>query len=192
MATLANRLSSANRIRDGEPSFFANEALLILQLQYRIDPDGEYDFSYRKAAQSIALGAPILGGGPLQAQWSPIVAKDQFDPSLDIVIEDRDTVVIVDTFGPHLSWSLINDAITTLDDGSNLYGELRYWDGSSWARREDFDPGKTCRRIRFKARFNAAAPTPESHKFSYNVRLRDPQGNLVDYEIDPDIKNPSV
>lgn len=192
MATLAPRLASAHRIRDGEPSFFANEALLILQLQYRIGSDGEYEFSYRRAEQSIALGAPILGGGPLQAQWSPFVAKDRLERSLDIVIEDRDTVVIVDTFGPHLSWSLVNDAITTLEDGSNLYGELRYWDGGSWARREDFATGKTCRRIRFKARFNASAPAPENHKFSYNVVLRDPLGDMVEYEIDPDIKNPSV
>lgn len=192
MATLATRATGAHKIRDGEPRYFANEALLILQLQYRINDDGEYEFSYRKAEQSVALGAPLPGGRLAKVEWSPFQPREPIEPSLDIVIEDRDTIVIVDTFGPHLSWSLSTDALTTLEDRSNLYGELRYWDGSDWTRREDFERRKTCERIRFKARFNAAATTSENHKFSYNVRLLDPQGQTVEYEIDPDIKNPSA
>ncbi|HEX6376193.1 MAG TPA: nucleotide synthetase [Allosphingosinicella sp.] len=187
MATLA---PSLHRIRNDEPRFFIERAHIFLQLQYRIDDDGEYEFGYRKVAQTAAANDGFVARGIEQLRRS-LQEQERFGSSLDIRIKDRDTVVQVDTFGPHLSWSLIRDAVTTLDDHSDLYGELRYFDGSNWVRREDFG-GRVCTRIRFKAKFNDGASDYERHKFSYNVRLRDPDGNFVEHEIDPDIKNPSV
>jgi hypothetical protein len=186
---MASSASSLHKIRDGAPRHFADRVAVILQLQYRL-AEGGYEFCYRKAAYAAAPTTNLMARGIEQIAWSPYMTREKFVSSLDIGIPGVDTVVQVDTFGPNLFWSLTKDAVTTLEDHSDLYGELRYFDGHSWTAREDFD-GKACQRIRFKAKFNAAATGAESHKFSYNVVLRDAGGKLVEYEIDPDIKNPT-
>lgn len=184
-------LDSPYRIRDDEPSRFDGQMELVLQLQYRIDRDGNYEFSSRSATKSAGEADGSFGRRLERTRWSPFLARKEFIRTLDIGISDVDTLVQVETFGPHLFWSLATDAITTLDDMSDLYGELRYFDGSKWVKREDFDK-HLCRCIRFKAKFNAAASNGKVHKFSYNVLLRDCFGDIVEYEIDPDIKNPST
>jgi hypothetical protein len=188
MATVANSL---HNMTDGEPRQFASGIEVLLQLQYRINQDGEYEFSYRNAARAFGDARSQLARDVERVAWSPYLSRERFVSSLDIRIMGRDTVVQVETFGPHIFWSLTRDAITTLDDHSDLYGELRYLDGDRWVKREEVDQ-HFCRQIRFKAKFNSTATRTESHKFSYNVLLRDRFGDIVEYEIDPDIKNPSV
>ena len=186
MATLA----SPHKIKDGEPDNFDKKVDVVLQLQYRINGNDEYVFSYRVAAEPTGR-AMFLASAVEQVAWSEFMRQDVFESSLDIGIEGFDTLVQVETFGPDLSWSLTRDAVMTLHDHSDKYGELRYWNGSAWRRREDFDQ-PSCKRIRFKAKHNAGGPANERHKFSYNVRLRNPAGVMVEHEIDPDIQNPKV
>jgi hypothetical protein len=191
MATLAISAGGLHRIRDDEPRFFANRVQVVLQLQYRINASGNYEFCYRTAAQPATANPTALAQELERVPWHPYKEQVEFERSLDIAIPGYDTLVYVETFGPHLFWSVTRDAVTTQEDHSDLYGELRYFDGSDWVRREDFRK-PFCRRIRFKAKFNSAATQRESHKFSYNVLLRDRFGDMVEYEIDPDIQNPSV
>jgi len=186
MATLA----SPHRIRDGEPAGFDKKADVKLQLQYRINDNGAYEFSY-KVACSPNQGLMFEAANIEQAVWSPYMAQDAFTASLDIGIKDFDTLVQVDTVGADLVWSLQRDAVMTLHDHSDKYGELRYSNGSDWLRREEYDK-PNCRRIRFKAKHNAGGKDGERHKFSYNVRLRNSDGDMVEHEIDPDIQNPKV
>jgi hypothetical protein len=192
MATLAIPASISHRIRNDEPRPFAAKAQVILQLQYRINQAGNYEFCYRTGGQSAEADGAALARALEAARWEPYQEQREFEKSLDIAIPGQDTLVYVDTFGPHLFWSLTYDAITTEEDHSDLYGELLYLDGSRWVKREDFR-GHFCRRIRFKARFNTVATTTTvRHKFSYNVLLHNSLGRLVEYEIDPEIQNPKV
>jgi hypothetical protein len=194
MATLATKTDvsgSLHGLRDGESDALANRKQVLLQLEYRINDAGNYEFRYRTTAKPATWDRPALAEEAERAIWTEFREKPAFGSSLDIDIAGADTIVYVETFGPHLFWSLTRDAVTTLDDGSGLYGELRYLEGDDWVKREDFK-GHHCRLMRFKARFNAAGARGEAHKFSYNVLLRDRFGDMVEYEIDPDIKNPSV
>jgi hypothetical protein len=191
LATSAPLTGSAHRIRDGEPATFANRIQVLLQLEYRINDSGLYEFRYRTAAKPASLDRQALADEAERSDWTPFREKAHFEASLDIGIAGADTLVYVETFGPHLFWSLTRDAVTTQEDHSDLYGELRYLDGDDWVKREDFGQ-HFCRMMRFKAKLNAAGAKGESHKFSYNVLLRDRFGDMVEYEIDPDIKNPSV
>jgi hypothetical protein len=191
MATLAAPASSFHKLGSDEPRFFANRVQIALQLQYRINAAGSYEFSYRTAATPALWSAAALSREAEGKAWLPYQEREQFEDSLDIRIPGQDTLVHVETVGPHFFWSLTKDAITMLDDHSDLYGELLYLEGNRWVRREEFT-GHFCRQIRFKAKFNSAATQAESHKFSYNVLLRDRFGDMEEYEIDPDIQNPRV
>lgn len=191
MATLAIPASISHRIRDGEPRSFAAKAEVVLQLQYQINASGNYEFCYRTAARAMTPNSAALAQQLEGAPWKPYQETAEFERSLDIAIPGYDTLVYVETFGPHLFWSLTRDAVTTLEDHSDLYGELRYLDGNTWVEREEFQ-NRFCRQIRFKAKFNSAATSGERHKFSYNVLLRNGFKNMVEYEIDPDIQNPKV
>lgn len=185
MATL---LHSPHRVRPDEPNQFRERRQVWLQLQYMLDANDEPKFSYR-----IETGRPeeenLLPGRVEQAAWSAFMKREDLVADLDIRIT-KDSLVTVETFGNGLLWSLGVDAIMTREPRTTLYGELRYWNGGQWQTREDFDQA-SCRRIRFKAKKSAAA-NEESHKFSYNVIYRTRDGNMQEFEIDPDIKNPSV
>jgi hypothetical protein len=191
LATSATLAGSAHKIKDGEPGSFANRIQVLLQLEYRINDAGKYEFRYRTAAKPATWDQKALSREVEQVKWKPFLEKAAFESSLDIGIAGADTLVYVETVGSHFFWSVTRDALTTAEDHSDLYGELRYLDGDEWVKREDFDK-HFCRLMRFKAKFNAAGAKGESHKFSYNVLLRDRFGDMVEYEIDPDIKNPSV
>jgi hypothetical protein len=192
LAFPADRADIPHRIRNDEPRPFAARAQVILQLQYCINQAGNYEFGYRTAGQPAEADGAALAQALERADWHPYRERDDFTTSLDIAIPGCDTIVYVETFGPHFFWSLARDAVTTDEDLSDLYGDLLYLDGNRWVKREDFR-GHFCRRIRFKARFNNVAATRTvRHKFSYNVLLRDRFGDMVEYEIDPDIQNPKV
>jgi hypothetical protein len=198
MATLATTFrvidsdsSEPPATREGRCHRLGQRARITLQLQYRISPFGDYVFFYQEAEYSPPPAATLFASAINRLIRFTLMLEYRFRNCLDIGIIGCDTVVQVDTFGPDLSWSLTSDAVTTLEDHSDLYGELRYWDGTSWKKREEF--GKpSCQRIRFLAKYNSGGLRGEKHKFSYNVLLRDSGGNLVEHEIDPDIQNPKV
>lgn len=176
--------------REDNASGLAGSAYLTFQLQHARSAFGEDTFSYRQADRSATPAANVVDAAIQSLAWSLYQLRYQFTTCLDIPINRRDTLVEVETVGDDLSWSLTEDAVTTLENHSDLYGELLYWNGSSWLKREDFDK-PSCRRIRFRAKLNEDA-AKAAHKFSYHVLLRNEEGQLVEYEIDPDIKNPSV
>jgi hypothetical protein len=183
MATL---LHSKNKLKGDSPSGFVPRRYICLALQYAVN-DGDYLFSYKKVS---GYEQDALRQAMVAESWSDYRPWAEIKPDIDIELKE-DSLVQVDTVGPDLSWSLTRDAVMTEDDHSALYGELRYFDGDRWSKREAFE-GPTCSRIRFKAKLNPGGSQQTRHKFSYNVLLRDRNGVLVEHEIDPDIKNPSV
>lgn len=187
MATLAR---APHKLGNAEPAGFDKQADIVLQLQYRIDDAGDYLWSY-KSAFTPNENRMFLAASLEDAGWSLHLPQNKFEKSLDIGIRDFDTLVQVETVGPDLSWSLRTDAIMTDRDLSAVYGDLRYWDGFQWLRREEFDR-PTCQRIRFKAKHLRGGPAGQRHKFSYFVNLVDPNGDRVEHEIDPDIQNPKT
>ncbi|HEX8572484.1 MAG TPA: nucleotide synthetase [Allosphingosinicella sp.] len=185
---MATMTTSPYKLKDGEPTGFAKKVSVELQLQYRID-DGDYVWSYRSIVRDAS--SKFLAGSAEFSEWSKFMAQDVFETSLDIGIDGGDTLIQVDTVGADLFWSLHKDAVMTLDDHSPTYGELRYWNGSRWLKRENFDQ-PSCQRIRFKALHHAKGVPGTGHKFSYNVRLRNAAGVMVEHEIDPDLQNPKT
>lgn len=183
---MATILTSPHRLKDGEPTGFSKKIDVELQLQYRINGNGDYVWSYRSSTVTNH-SEKFMAAAAEFSDWSEFMEQDVFETSLDIAI-DGDTLIQVDTVGAGLFWSLQKDAVMTLDDHSRTYGELRYWNGSQWEKRENFN-GQSCQRIRFKALHHVHG-TPTGHKFSYNVRLRNAAGVIVEHEIDPDLQNP--
>ncbi|HEX8622029.1 MAG TPA: nucleotide synthetase [Allosphingosinicella sp.] len=187
---MANPGHSPHKIKVDEPNGYRERRRIWLQLQYELDAKGEPKFSYRVAGAS-AEEEGLLPDKIDRAAWSRFMPREELVATLDIGIED-DSGVTVETVSKAnrvLLWSLGTDAVMTREPRTDFYGELRYWNGGQWLAREDFDES-SCARIRFKAK--KKAHPPENHKFSYNVIYRDRQGGDIEFEIDPDIKNPSA
>ena len=177
---------SPHRLKHGEPNGYRERHQILLQLQYEL-ANGEPKFSYR-AARATLEDERLLPDRIEHVAWSRFMNRQDLVADLNIGIED-DSRVTVETVGEGLLWSLGTDAVMTQQIRTNFYGELRYWNGGQWLPREDFDQA-SCARMRFKAKKNGASQ-PERHKFSYNVIYRDDHGDMIEFEIDPDIKNPS-
>lgn len=187
---MASTGHSPHKIKADEPNGYRERHQIWLQLQYELDAKGEPKFSYRVASASPEEEA-LLPDRIDHVAWSRFMPREELVANLDIGVEDdsRVTVETVSKPGRILLWSLGTDAVMTREPRTDFYGELRYWNGGQWLRREDFDE-PSCTRIRFKAKKKARPP--ESHKFSYNVIYRNGQGRMIEFEIDPDIKNPSA
>jgi hypothetical protein len=185
---MASTGHSSHKIKANEPNGYREKHQIWLQLQYELDAKGEPKFAYR-----LAIAAPeeeaLLPDRIDHVDWSRFMLREEFVANLDIGIKD-DSRVTVETVGDGLLWSLATDAVMTRENRTNLYGELRYSDGAQLVAREDFNKA-ACSRIQFKAKRNGASQ-PQRHKFSYNVIYRDARGAMVEFEIDPDIKNPSA
>lgn len=186
---MATVLDSPHRIRSDEPNGYREREQIWLQLQYRLEGNNP-KFSYRGAIGSAEEDDPALVEKVEQRNWSSFMTREELVADLDIAI-DADSRVTVETIsaggGNVLLWSLGTDAVMTREPRTDFYGELRYWNGGQFVPRQDFDEA-SCSRIRFKAKKKARPPA--NHKFSYNVIYRR-QGAMVEFEIDPDIKNPS-
>lgn len=167
-----------------------NMAETKLQLQYRVRPEAEPEFSYRTWSHSAAPAATVLERVVDAAVWGEMGFRYRAG-SLDIAVSIHDTLVEVETFNSDLSWSLDKDAVVVVGGHSHLYYDLLYWDGSQWVKRQHFTK-PSCRLIRFTAQHNKAGKLGDRHKFSYNVVFSPPLGPPIEHEIDPDIQNPKV
>ena len=181
---------SRHELGANEPEGFSDTPHEIdLQLSYKIDRFGQPEFRHRITRNSRERSLSRSGND--QSEWSEFFDREDFVRDLDIKLEG-DTIVTVETVVENSAqaffWSRERSAIKTKRDRSDLFGELRYLVGEEWKPMNEVDPGK-CRKIRFKAKY--ATGNPRYHKFSYNVRFRDTDNAMTDYEIDPDIKNPS-
>lgn len=111
----------------------------------------------------------------------------------DIIIE-ADTLINISTIGD-LLWSKKVDAIMTRESRKRLYGDLLYKNVGQgrWQERETHSE-PTCRHIKFKAKLNdnPRIDAESRHKFSYNVRVRNKNNHMIEFEIDPDIQNPKA
>jgi hypothetical protein len=169
------------------PSGFNQKDTLHLELQYKLDDKGEPEFSYRLTR---APSVKHLNKERDQAGWSSFMSKQGLESQLDIYIYEHTTITVSLVGNKPFYWSLLRSAVKTRDDLSHLYGDLRYREDGSWKKKDPGDVGFSTA-IRFKAKRLPGAAT-ENHKFSYNVRYEDEDENLQDFDIDPDIKNPSV
>lgn len=157
-------------------------------------PTLRYFLSYTLDSNGDPVFEAIEDPRPAASLWGKFLALVHPGRHLDIGIA-RNTFVEVETDGAvDLYWSDEASAVMTLRDRRKWYGELRYWDGSDWKIRSELAPDFKCRRIRFRAKRRPRFLGIFTHydAFSYNVRYLGPRGDLVEYEIDPDIKNPSM
>lgn len=193
---MASAASSLEELNAKEPDDFDAEDLIFVGLRYTIE-NGEYKFS------DAVIRSPINEEAAFrqkiqnrEASYSEYKPRRQFLAELDISIK-RDSIVFVamdqdNTF----VWSQDVDAIKTLHSHRRLYGDLRYYKPKTEDKPEDWQKRQTydlpfCHMIRFKAK-RKKGTKEERHKFSYNVRLKNNNEHMEEYEIDPDIKNPSV
>ncbi|HEX6376192.1 MAG TPA: nucleotide synthetase [Allosphingosinicella sp.] len=176
-------------LRDEAPMGFSPQEAFALELTYAF-VNHEMVFSYRTAL--VPPGEPIIQR-LTQATWSALLPMEELRRrlSLDIKVKKNCIVVLVTDKSKELFWSLLKDGITTSEDRSEFYYELRYRDGDENVRRTEFTKGR-CREISFKAQRNTSKPTDTSHKFNFNVAARNEAGEMEEVLIDPDIKNPSV
>ena len=205
-------------INRGEPPGFVERYELRLQIQYEIDRDGVYIFSYR--GRNALAGDPdsflpgldadkwkVFRTGKLSIQpvSKPQVGGDEgalfgveveYEAYIDIPIENDDTTVYIETVGEgdfrDFYWSDRRPALLTARRRDRAYGHLHYWNNQGWTT--DIPGNIDCRRIFFKARHNRnrSLYRDQHHGFGLNVRLRDENRRLISLLIDPDIKNPSV
>lgn len=169
-------VSSTYELADGAPESFHPKRSKTYRLRYEGMVDGQPTFSSG------------VESDPVRSLWGRFLGLFAQASALDIRIKE-DTLVTVETIGD-LYWSTRRSALMTRRDRTGLYGELRYLDGDQWKRRSEIDPELKCRKIRFKARRRGFIIT-HSHAFSFNVQYP-AGGGYAEYEIDPDIKNPSM
>jgi hypothetical protein len=184
-------MTSTYRIRDDEPPNFDHRQTILLELQH-IRNGAEHEFYYKtKTISSAQTIVPITLD---DLEWAGPIPKSQVYEALNLYMW-ADTVFDVKTV-PHadhpLSWSVTKDAVMTVANYTALYGELRYENaGGQWLKFDELDPTATYTHIIFKAKFNRPSAR-KRHKFSYNVLLKNDQNQIIDFEIDPDIRNPPV
>lgn len=185
---------SLYELNPGEPIDFVREFKTWIQIQYEFDDQGEYVFSYRSDTTMIDDESLLLGLTSSRNDWTPFWRAGSVIEPIDINIKHGDTLVAIETLdsSPNckLYWSLNYEALKTREDRSLLYGELKYKQRDGWKRRTQYTATNLPRLIRFKANLNED-DRDAVHKFSYFVKLMDSTGTLVEFEIDPDIKNPS-
>lgn len=186
---------SGKHIGKDPPNGFKHKETLFLELQYDIRKDGNYVFRYRKMVVSQAKES-LAGLNLEDLQWSGPIARAEIHEVLNIDIW-ADTVVditaITASSNRPLFWSYHKDreAVMTVDDHSTLYGELLYETvPGTWKKADQIGANVDIVHIKYKAKYKRS--NKDRHKFSYNVRLMDQSGKMIDYEIDPDIRNPPV
>ena len=203
-ATASGPPSSRYKLKRDKPAGFVEvgKRKILLHIRHRIvgKNHDQYEFDYRTGwapfDTSSNLESEVSG-----KEWIPFFrgtessssdqrADDEQIDRLDIHISQRDAVVEMITFG-NLFWSQEQHAIQTKISREDFYGYLRYTnDDHNWNYFDDHDHG-TCRRVTFKAKLNQDYGN-RNHKFSFFVRLEKANGDMLEYEIDPDIKNPSA
>jgi hypothetical protein len=186
---MATMLMAGHSLRDDAPVGFQPKFDTALEMTYRI-VDGVPQFSYRTAAAPVRE-QQVLQQALARAAWKPFRTREAFVANLDINITNDCRVFLFADINLPISWSLETDAIVTKENLQDLYYELRYWNGQKAVRRSDFR-GDHCKKISFLAKFNTDDSDERSQKFSYFVHIEDAAGLMVEHEIDPDIKNPSV
>ena len=170
------------------PNFKHGKDRIDLYLRYELGSHDPPRFSYRLTS-SAGEKATLAPDGRDQSQWSKYMTREELVADLNIYIYDHSLIFVSVDSGDDLLWSATHNAIKTLHPQRHLYGYLRYRDGDKWKRRTSFD-SNLCKDILFRATYNAKA-NEENHKFSYFVRYR--YGNeMIEYEIDPDIRNPTL
>lgn len=178
------------------PHGYQKKFTVFLQIRYSIDTTKEmpYVFEYQFERRIPDEAAGFFMQTLERSGWTVIVPGG----AIDIPIVDGDTFVVVETVRngtfSDFYWSTNNEAVMTRESRTSLYGDLKYGDGTTWQELADYKrdhPGEsTCRWMSFKARLNPDSGDRD-HKFSYFFYLRNPQGNMQDLEVDPEIKNPS-
>lgn len=186
------------KIKNGPPEGFDKKFRTRIQFRYSIN-QGKYNFEYRATTtmqDDTRSPVGLLYDMPfILFIRDGVVVRD----ALDIHIKKGDTLVEIETVpqddGSYAEfyWSPSKDAIQTEISRKDYYGQLEYSrDGVRWGDREDYEQGPSlCRLMRFRAKLNQVY-ADRNQKFSFFVYLNDPQGQPVELEIDPDIKNPSA
>ncbi len=190
-------MAQAERHRLGAqaPNNYQIEEGFVLELQYEVDQNNTFTFSYRVAMISPnATYNDRLFINKILAEaefgpWSDFRPPTVIAHEMDIRINKNSLVIMKTADDQPLFWSLLTDGITTKHDRKNLYFELRYRDGAASVLREDYTQ-PFCREISFKAKLNHANSTDRRHSFNLNVIANDHLGRPQEIEIDPDIRNP--
>lgn len=204
-ATRPDSPSSKYKLKRNKPTGFTEEGKkkILLHLRHRIVGRNldQYEFDYR-TGWALFDASGQLENDVSNKEWIPFFsgtessssnqrADDEQFERLDIHIYQRDAVVEMVTFG-ELFWSREQHAIQTKISREDFYGYLRYtYDGANWLYFDDYmNNEELCRRVIFKAKVNPDFGN-RNHKFSFFVKLKKANDDLLEYEIDPDIKNPS-
>ena len=167
----AGGLLKQEPLNPGRPNAYSDTGLIIrcnIDFEYD-DRTGQLGFFYR--ARVSKPGKP-----------TDLTDILNIDVHADVVIEirlSRDKIWY---------WSSTLDAITTKKKYDQFYGELLYEDENGVFRPSG--PIKKCRAIRFVAAKNDIDVNDDSHGFSMNIDLMQPDGKLLPITLDPDIKNP--
>jgi hypothetical protein len=158
------------------------------------DHDPE-EATYNVRYKGMVGGQPVFEGWRDPRQGPSLLGRflARLKPnkrSLNIKMKrNKDMFVTVNAVGD-LFWSTDWSAVMTVDDRTEYYGELEYLEGDVWIPRSSVKPGNPYSSIRFKAK-STHFFFQHSYAFSYNVRYG-PSRASTEYEIDPDIKNPSM
>ena len=185
---MADEQTSPWDINSTPPHGFVRGHQTVLKLHYLIRENGDYVFRYK--AKKGRKGDLNFWQDPIDdTDWIIFLIGRNYVAEIDIDISDADTTVfveIVDEGGfENMFWSPTTPAIRTLKYRKRLFGNLQYWAGGTWTRNRPTRP--PARRISFDARYNDRIHREDKHKFSFNVLLP----VLGEFEIDPEIKNPS-
>jgi len=155
-------------------------------LSYEKDSSGALVFTYKEAftpAQSRAITS---------FSDLTLATKQATGPILDLeVYADCFLEVWLNPL-QNMRWSLVYDAITTKQDFSNYYFELKYKDGNDLYDRASFPTDVIPLVVRFGAKHNYPPVQPTLHGFSLNIELVHATGKPTPLTIDPDIQNPKV
>jgi hypothetical protein len=187
---MSNTQDSPFEINAQEPDHFDQKSFKKIDLEFEGFAE-KPRFGFK--AVTVASAVPVdvkadLDRLPMQFFQSLDDFREAFYENIEI---HDDTLIEVETKGEHFFWSKKIDAIMTKHSRKRLYGDLLYWSrkGQKWRERETH-PDSTCTLISFKAKYNDGIDGENRHKFSYNVRVRNKNDHMVEYEIDPDIQNP--
>lgn len=194
--------SSKYKLKKDPPTGFneAQKKFTRVELMYKVVGPNVYEFFYRSASVPFAEAESLVRRLSdrdwilfFRASEASSLAQRQDDQSLNVLdlrVEGKDTEIEVVT-SPGLYWSRQHHAIQTKISREDFYGYLRYNDNGTWKYFDDYMTPQTLSRVvRFKAKLNPDYGN-RNHKFSYFVLLTKPDDSLLEYEIDPDIKNPS-
>jgi hypothetical protein len=150
-----------------------------------------FDDAFRSAAVGEAITAATL-----ERELGKFVSAEVLVKELDLKVRENCTVTIRATEDQELTWRKSPEPIMTKNqDRSHLYFGLRMIDANGDAHKPRYFPDDgVCKQISFGARVLPDWFPVESHPFGLHLKAMScvVGEDLVDINIDPDIKNPSA